>query len=188
MLASWPHSKYTRVAAASRPEAADLKESRDLVGPNVPLGQVRAVEPPSVRPRLRPQHTLLEDDVHPLALEGAGALDEDAAVRVLRKVELKQVLDLLNGLREPTVCLQEFWGKLAKSFSEREGVDSGHGLSYNVGMSKIDVQTVQEVRNNLRKLGDEVWAVAKVLDDRESSSRLKALSSQIHHEAYKLGG
>jgi hypothetical protein len=55
-------------------------------------------------------------------------------------------------------------------------------------MSKIDVQTVQEVRSNLRKLGDEVWAVAKGLDDRESSSRLKALSSQIHHEAHRLGG
>lgn len=55
-------------------------------------------------------------------------------------------------------------------------------------MCKQNSETVQEVRSNLRKLADEVWAVAKETDDRQSSSRLKSLSSQIHHEAHKLGG
>jgi hypothetical protein len=49
-------------------------------------------------------------------------------------------------------------------------------------------EEVQQVRSELRKIADEVWSVAKELDDRESSSRLKSLSSAIHHQASKLGG
>lgn len=47
---------------------------------------------------------------------------------------------------------------------------------------------VQEVRSELRKIADEVWDIAKRLSDRESSSRLKTLSSSLHHQASKLGG
>ena len=49
-------------------------------------------------------------------------------------------------------------------------------------------EEVHEVRSELRKIADEVWSIAKALDDRESSSRLKTLSSSIHHQASKLGG
>ena len=93
-----------------------------------------------------------------------------------------------RSTRHPVPDVDGAQNEVVEPVSEREGIDSGHVLSYNVGMGKITDQTIQEVRNSLRRLGDEVWAVAKGLDDRESSSRLKALSSQIHHEAYKLGG
>lgn len=49
-------------------------------------------------------------------------------------------------------------------------------------------EEVQQVRAELRKIADEVWSVAKETDDRESASRLKSLSSRLHHEASKLGG
>lgn len=54
-------------------------------------------------------------------------------------------------------------------------------------MKKCDAE-VEEVRSELRKIADEVWDIAKRLDDRDSSSRLKSLSSNLHHQAGKLGG
>ncbi len=54
-------------------------------------------------------------------------------------------------------------------------------------MSKYD-QEVHKVRVELRRIADEVWSVAKTTDDRESSTRLKALSTLIHHQASLLGG
>lgn len=146
------------------------------------------MEAAPVRPGLNPQQSLLEDDVNPLSGQSARALDENAPVGVLRQVELEEVLYPLYGLGKPPVRLLKLRPEDSQTFSEREGVDSVHGLSYNVGMCNQDNATVQEVRSNLRKLADEVWAVAKETDDRQSSSRLKALSSQIHHEAHKLGG
>lgn len=47
-----------------------------------------------------------------------------------------------------------------------------------------------EAKNNVRRLADEVWAVAKALpfDCREFTLDLKSISTRLHDAASKLGG